>query len=219
MISYLTNKPVLSLLLSMLGIGLLVAAFLLNPFKSLKAQAIENGVNANCNELGRNYPANPAAVPTKNSYESSWYVTQWLRYDGNNVKEGLADGSHDKAFPIGPSAWLVCGKNLDPNGVMTTYQEAWQLEQVRLASSRLGQGARGQAYNRIGENGFGGNHLEVEEATYNDNNINHDDKAFKNNSDSNWNPVGLYGLLFTSKDDLDLARSYFPSKWSVSGTF
>lgn len=206
MITYLTNRPILSIVFTLIGVSLIIAAIAINPLKPIKAGAAHT---INCNgESDRYYYPSINAANEKN-YASNWLVTQWLIFDKDNT-----NNNGDKGFPIGPSAWQVCGTNRNGTTV-TTYQEKWSLEEVRLASSRMKPEYRGQAIVRTTDHGFKGDNLRVEDAKING----RDDMAFKSDSNQAFNPVGLYGVLSDSAEELGSSRSYFPSKWSVTGTY
>lgn len=208
MITYLTNRPILSIVFILIGVSLIIAAIAINPLKPIKAGAAHT-IECKLVDERYNYPFVKAT--NEKNYASNWLVTQWLIFDKDNT-----NNSGDKGFPIGPAAWQVCGSNRNGSTV-TTYQEKWLLEEVRLASSRMPREFRGQAVVRNGDHGFRGNNLRVGDVDIDSNT--QDDKAFKSDPNQAFNPVGLYGVLSDSAEELGSSRSYFPSKWSVSGTY
>lgn len=187
-----------------------------------------------------NWPADPTDFDT---WRANWEVDDWLtyhdlvRYNTNNSNlDDLMFFDPDN-FPIGPYQWCVKGKLKNDKGQIVWYEELWTIDRIVMASNRFGSGTyrrgyiedlsrlpRGnRPYQQVNINGtdtagsiYSSRNTVLARRYRGSGDRGSHDSAFdaQNNALS---PVGLYGVLATSKDNLERSRSAYPIKWNVDG--
>lgn len=206
------QRPLFSFGISLIGLGLLFSGFGFLTSSSFAALAQQTTT------------CNAPEVTASKGYRTLWTVRQWLVFDRNGANDTI---------PIGPAKWRVDGRVKDGTGKSTCFSEDWSANTFVKASSRGND--RGRIYTRqevesddsigfqtpdirqAGECIKYGKKFFVGPETCLESYENRTDAAFDNNGA--WDPVGLYGLLRDSENDLSQSHSYFPIEWEVIGNF
>ena len=182
--------------ISILGVCALAAAFAIYP-KDKTAQAVDcsfGGVTHNAAVFN-------TTTPAVNTYKTTWEVKNWI----------AAGPNADRAMVIGPNSWQV-STAINAGGTVSCISETWTVGQYAYADRDAG--GKGSLIKPGGviTGGCGcRDSLFVKPVNYSGGY----DQAFRNGFSEA--PVGLYGVLKTSKDDLNESRSYYPNSWVVTG--
>lgn len=192
------RRPAVTIGVGLVGLALVATGVVLYPANdSLRAQVQSGG----CRYDDPRYPTAPAKNDT---WSSRWKLTDWLMYRDRSSAD-------NNDMPIGAYKWAVYGKMRDSQGTITCYNETWRVDKAVRGSTR--GGSKGTVIPHTQMTSREDGQLFTSPANYGG--AGTADTNFKPNG--KWDPVGLYGMLRDSKDDLNESRTYFPVEWVVEG--
>ncbi len=125
--NYFLNRPIISLGLGIVGIGLMVASLALTPVRLKNALTTAAPPPASCSSSTADNPGG------NNHYTQTWTVKEWL---------GLYTGEQSFLAPsgngavLGPSKWQVDGKVQRQAG-LSCYSEVWSATKFQVLSKRI----------------------------------------------------------------------------------
>lgn len=198
MLNYLSQRPGVSLALSLAGIALLVTGIATYPVKgSSTAQAYV---------CDASFPAEITIDRSKGeTWKTHWKLTKWLAFH---------DQGRGTDIPVGAAEWGVYGRMYDEaTNTERCFTEKWTVSSAMLGSTR--HPSRGKTWSGLNLTDKGGDQIRVMPANFT---ITATDKAFSSTTNDEWMSTGLYGVSRELNKGVPDGRVLIPVEWIVTGT-